>query len=135
MPAYDNVNPGLHVDSDFKDQARREKEQLVEKLEGVAPLQPRADDDENAAAAAGEIPPPSFEIIVEQLMVPALMAMGLIETPDGKKTRDMNIAKFYIDTLAILETKTRGNLTDTEKQMLEMALYEARMQFVNANKQ
>ena len=124
MSNFDNVNPGMHVDNDFKDQARREKDQLAGKLENAA-----STDDETP-----EMPKPSFELIIQQMAVPALMAMGVIESPDGQNNRDLDVAKLYIDTLGILEQKTKGNLTPDEKQMLDMALYEVRMQFVNANK-
>ncbi len=124
MPTFDNVNPGMNIDNEFKDQARREKEQLAGKIDG-----PPAEGDE-----ATELPKPSFEMMIQQLAVPALMAMGVIEAPDGQKTRDLDMAKFYIDTMGILEQKTKGNLTTEEKQMLDMALYEVRMQFVNASK-
>ena len=35
-----------------------------------------------------------------------------------------------IDILALLEEKTRGNLTAEERQLLEQLLYELRMRFV-----
>lgn len=124
MPQFDNVNPGLNVDNDFKDQARREKEQLAGSMKESA----------SADAESHELPKPSFELIIQQMAVPALMAMGIIESPDGQRNRDLDVAKMYIDTLGILEQKTKGNLTSEEKQMLEMALYEVRMQFVNASK-
>lgn len=124
MPTFDNVNPGMNIDNEFKDQARKEKEQLAGEIDGSA-----AEGDE-----ATELPKPSFEMMIQQLAVPALMAMGVIEAPDGQKTRDLDMAKFYIDTMGILEQKTKGNLTTEEKQMLDMALYEVRMQFVNASK-
>ena len=37
-----------------------------------------------------------------------------------------------IDILALLEEKTRGNLTAEERQLLEMVLYELRLRFVEA---
>lgn len=124
MSKFDNVNPGMNVDNDFKEQARKEKDQLAGKMENAA----SADDE------TPEIPKPSFELIIQQMAVPALMAMGIIESPDGQRNRDLDVAKLYIDTLGILEQKTKGNLTADEKQMLDMALYEVRMQFVNASK-
>ena len=40
------------------------------------------------------------------------------------------MAKHHIDTLAVLEEKTSGNLTDEEKKLLDNALYEVRMRYV-----
>jgi uncharacterized protein DUF1844 len=38
-----------------------------------------------------------------------------------------------IEILALLDEKTRGNLTAEERQMLEQVLYELRMRFVEAS--
>ena len=38
-----------------------------------------------------------------------------------------------IDILALLEEKTRGNLTAEERQLLEQVLYELRMRFVEVS--
>jgi hypothetical protein len=40
-----------------------------------------------------------------------------------------------IDILALLEEKTRGNLTAEERQLLETILYELRLRFVEAQGQ
>ena len=40
-----------------------------------------------------------------------------------------------IDILALLEEKTRGNLTAEERQLLEQILYELRLRYVEASKQ
>ena len=38
-----------------------------------------------------------------------------------------------IEILALLEEKTRGNLTAEERQLLEQLLYELRMRYVEAS--
>ena len=40
-----------------------------------------------------------------------------------------------IDILALLEEKTRGNLTADERELLETVLYELRLRFVEAQAQ
>jgi hypothetical protein len=45
------------------------------------------------------------------------------------------MAKHQIDILGILEDKTKGNLTDEEKHLLDAALYETRMRYVNVASQ
>ena len=45
------------------------------------------------------------------------------------------MAKHHIDTLAVLEEKTKNNLTPEEQRMLDGALYEARMRYVNVASQ
>ncbi len=48
---------------------------------------------------------------------------------------DLVAAGQMIDILALLEEKTRGNLTPDEKQLLETVLYELRLRFIDAQGQ
>ena len=41
----------------------------------------------------------------------------------------------HIDTLAVLEEKTANNLSPEEKRLLDSALYETRMRYVNVASQ
>ena len=45
---------------------------------------------------------------------------------------DLDGASQIIEILALLDQKTRGNLTAEERQVLEQVLYELRMRFVEA---
>ncbi|MEK7821872.1 MAG: DUF1844 domain-containing protein, partial [Planctomycetota bacterium] len=62
-----------------------------------------------------------------------LVALGEIENPMTRK-REKNLAqaKFTIDTLGVIEEKTRGNLTPEEQRYLEGVLYDLKMSFVNS---
>ena len=66
----------------------------------------------------------------------ALFHMGLVEDPETRKPAEKNLvlARQTIDTLEMLEQKTRGNLEKDEAQLLENLLYELRMRFVEAGK-
>lgn len=125
--------PRIHVDSDWKKQAQAEKERLAKEIEsGPAPSAAG-----QAAAGAGEesaLPPASFETLVQTLATQA--AIFLSEQPDpetGRPVRHLDLAKHNIDLLRILEEKTKGNLTDAEKRLLETVLYELLMAYVNAS--
>src|SRR5690349_10822907 len=48
---------------------------------------------------------------------------------------DLEAAGQMIDILALLEEKTRGNLTAEERQLLETILYELRLRFIEAQGQ
>jgi Domain of unknown function (DUF1844) len=48
---------------------------------------------------------------------------------------DLMAAGQMIDILAVLEEKTRGNLTADEKDLLQTVLYELRLRFVEAQTQ
>ena len=73
-------------------------------------------------------------MIVEQFAAQALMAMGAIPQPGGQKKVDVGLARFFIDSLAVLEDKTKGNLTAGEERTLLTALTDLRMTYVNVFK-
>lgn len=47
---------------------------------------------------------------------------------------NLQAAQQIIEILALLEEKTRGNLTPEERQVLEQLVYELRMRYVEAEK-
>ncbi len=80
--------------------------------------------------AVGAQPPVTFEHLVQQFYVSAMIQMGA-GTQEGQRPRvDILGARTTIDLLAILAEKTRGNLTDSEGKMLETVLFETRMAFL-----
>jgi hypothetical protein len=48
---------------------------------------------------------------------------------------NLDMAKHQLDTLGVLEEKTRNNLSEEEQRSLDSALYEARMRYVNVASQ
>ncbi len=72
----------------------------------------------------------TFEKLVASLYMTALMQLGLMHEEGRRPVADLIGARQTIDTLALLEEKTRGNLTETERNLLEHSLYELRMAFV-----
>jgi hypothetical protein len=79
---------------------------------------------------AGAQPPVTMEHLIQQLYLSAMIQMGA-GTADGQRPRvDILGAKQTIDLLAILQEKTKGNLSDTEDRMLDTVLFEARMAFL-----
>lgn len=78
----------------------------------------------------GKQPPVSFEHLVQQFYVSAMIQMGA-GTQEGQRPRvDILGARTTIDLLAILAEKTRGNLTEAEDRMLQSVLFEVRMAFL-----
>jgi hypothetical protein len=88
-----------------------------------------------AAAKAGQarqLPPASFATHVNSVVTQTFMALGGMEDPRTKRRYvDLDLAKYHIDTLAVIEQKTKGNLTEDEKRLLDQGLYECRMQYVH----
>jgi len=56
----------------------------------------------------------------------------LADPHSGAKNKDLILAKHAIDTLGMLQEKTKGNLSDDEKKTLENILYDSRLRYVNA---
>jgi hypothetical protein len=61
------------------------------------------------------------------------MAMGLFRPPDSIVDKNLDLARHFIDTLAILQDKTRGNLSLEEQRLLDNSLTELRFRFVQAS--
>ena len=72
-----------------------------------------------------------FASMVMMFSSQAIMAMGKVQNPmTGRIDRDLNAAQFMIDLLAMLEERTRGNLTEAESNMLGTTLRDLRLNYV-----
>lgn len=72
----------------------------------------------------------TFERLVASLYMTAMLQLGLM-APEGEQPRaDILGARSTIDTLGILNEKTKGNLTPAEQTILQQSLFELRMAFV-----
>jgi len=78
----------------------------------------------------------SFAAFVLSLAHTAAVHFGDIPDPVSGQQSEVNLAaaQQMIDILALLEEKTRGNLTAEERQLLDQILYELRLRFVEASK-
>jgi hypothetical protein len=149
--------PGLHIDNDWKRQAQEEKKRLIEEEAKKAkapsvPASPAAATLSSGPSAsttakpgaAGpargrgerELPPAGFGALVQSILTQILYYLGDLSTRGGGEGQlNFDMAKYQLDMLNSLEDKTRGNLNDDEKQLLDTALYETRMRFVNVASQ
>ena len=140
--APDADEPKIIVDDDWKQQAQAEKQKLAEQAKTAetaetAPVesQPQPADgqapDQDAEGQERQLPPPSFTTLVSSLATQAMMALGGFKDPNSDKVMvDLDLAKYHIDTLKVLEAKTKGNLDEEEKKLLEEASYQVQMLFV-----
>ena len=118
------------VDEDWKQQAQKEKETLAaqEKPEKEEAETQQADEEK---AHRGPLPPGNFAALVSMLVTQALFALGVLKVQGQEdKEPDLEMAKYNIDMLETLEEKTRGNLTEEEKNVLENTLNQVRMAYV-----
>lgn len=82
-----------------------------------------------AEGAAGE--PVTFSTFVLGLSTQALLHLGEIPNPVTRALEtDLDAARQLIDILGILAEKTRNNLEPGEQSLLESALYDLRMRYV-----
>jgi hypothetical protein len=84
--------------------------------------------------AMGAQPPVTFEHLVQQVYLTAMLQLGA-GVPEGEPARvDIVGARASIDMLGILAEKTKGNLTPQEDSSLQAVLYDARMAFLELSK-
>ncbi len=74
-----------------------------------------------------------FARLVQQQAALAAMLLGHEPHPEtGQTVTDLDSAQLFIDQLAMLETKTKGNLTEPEAKMLRQTIVNLRLAFVDA---
>jgi len=113
------------IDEDWKQQAQKEKEILAAQEEA------EKEKTQEESKARGPLPKGNFAALVSMLVTQALFALGVLEVRGQEKREpDLEMAKYNIDMLATLEEKTKGNLTEEEKRVLENTLNEVRMAYV-----
>lgn len=85
------------------------------------------------AGASGPLPRVDFSGFILSLYSSGLVQLGKVEDPlTGKKSKNFELAKATVDMIAMLEEKTKGNLTEDEKNLLKALLSEIRIAFVEA---
>ena len=80
--------------------------------------------------------PVSFSAFVVSLATTAAVHFGDVADPSlgQKPAPNFEAAGHAIEMLALLEEKTKGNLTDEEERFLKQVLYELRLRYVEAKK-
>lgn len=77
----------------------------------------------------------SFSTLALSIASSAMMSLGYAPNPNtGETETDLNMAKFNIDLLQLLEEKTKNNLTEEEDKFLKQILSDLRMRYVEKNK-
>jgi hypothetical protein len=74
--------------------------------------------------------PVVFDHLVQSMYMTAMMSLGAGTQPGEKPRIDLMGARQTIDLLGVLADKTKGNLTANEQRLLESALFELRMMFL-----
>lgn len=74
-----------------------------------------------------------FSTFVLSLGSTAMVNLGQVPPPGATEpVKDLPAAKQMIDIIGILQEKTRGNLTESEQQLIDSLLYDLRVKWVDA---
>jgi hypothetical protein len=89
-----------------------------------------------AARARGgpDLPAIDFTTLVLSLSHSALVHLGDAPDPGGDVAISLPMARQSIDLIAMLQDKTRGNLSGEEERTLAQALFDLRMRYVEVTK-
>jgi hypothetical protein len=114
----------IHIDEDWKAQVEAERQALEaqEKLE--------QDRDERPP-----LPTANLTGLVSSFVTQAWLALGRIPDPSGEERGiDLDMARYAIDMIEVLKTKTAGNVDEHEEQLFRTALDELRLTYLDAAK-
>ncbi len=76
--------------------------------------------------------PIDFSSFVISLSSSVLISLGEIPNPETQETSvDVCFAKQTIQILEMLEEKTRGNLSDGERELIDQILFDLRFKYVS----
>lgn len=81
------------------------------------------------------LPPVTFENFIFGLYNTVLFHLGFRDPESGKIIRNLPLARHSIDTLGMIQEKTKGNLSAPEGNLLDNLLYELRMNYLRTAKQ
>ena len=128
----------VHDKRRFTDEGEVREEQVAEEAAASEPdtevepetaAQPPRESEERRE----ELPSINFSTFIISLSTQALMHLGEIGHPvTGEVEKDVAVAKQTIDIIGMLGEKARGNLDETEEQLVKEVLYNLRMKYVEA---
>jgi hypothetical protein len=93
---------------------------------------PESEEELDEEEIEGANDPASLVNFLMSIASNAASALGMMEHPvTHRREVDLQLGKHWIDVLGMLQSKTKGNLTKQEDQMLEGLLSDLRMQYVS----
>jgi hypothetical protein len=84
------------------------------------------------------LPPPDFDFLVYSLRLQTELNLGLLPFGDPGEEQtppDLELARHNIDLLAMLQEKTKGNLSAEEQRALDNSVAELRFRFVQVEEE
>lgn len=106
-------------------------EQSAEAMRAYNATVERLDTAMRATNPGGEhMPQMTFERLIQSLYTQALLLLGGVAEPGETPRVDILGSRQTIDMISVLSEKTKGNLSDSESNLLESALFDLRMGFL-----
>lgn len=103
------------IDQDWKNQVNKEKQEAKTKNQAYHET--------------------TFTIFLSSMGMQAMIALGKLENPiTGKTETNHGQARFLIDTMEMIQVKTKGNLTPEEDKSFNEYLFNLRMFYIEAKK-
>ncbi len=95
------------------------------------PLKQEPKDEPLKQEPQAPLPEINFATFIFSLNASAMLHLGVMEDPaTGKKVKNLPVGKQTIDILAMIEEKTKGNLSKEEENLLKNILYDLRIIYV-----
>ena len=130
----------VHPDLNEPDALATDDEEIIPEPTAAESAQQRQDyhasarrlDDMFLKANPGQpaVPAMNFDRLVQSLYMTAAVQMGAGSAPNEQPRIDILGARQSIDMLSVLDEKTKGNLSDQERRLLQNALFDLRMSFL-----
>jgi hypothetical protein len=130
----------VHAGLDEPDALATDEEESIPEPTAAESAQQRQDyhasarrlDDMFHKANPGQPPVPAmnFDRLVQSLYMTAAVQMGAGSAPNEQPRIDILGARQSIDMLSVLDEKTKGNLSEQERRLLQNALFDLRMSFL-----
>jgi hypothetical protein len=127
---------GENEEFTVRDRRRADADPAQEKPsgEGTTEQTPAGTGARNSGAEQASLPDVDFATFILSLATSAQISLGAIPHPETNETSThIPAAKQIIDVIAMLQEKTKGNLTRDEQTLIEQVLFNLRMHFVRVS--
>ena len=130
--------PEITADEEWKQRVKAEDAALDQQRQEEAAEKDSGESDHGSEAKdpdpridPKQIPPADFSILVGMFSTQAMVALGMISDPaTGKADPQLELARYFIDLLGVVDEKTKGNLELNEQSLLESTLHQLRMAYL-----
>ena len=124
--------PKIIVDEDWKTKVEQERIQQESKPVLATEETKSTAEHEEFLKDPQHLPPADFQALLQMLVSEAMVSLGVWPHPADNKPHFLpNLAKHFVDLIAVLEQKTRGNLSPDEAKAIEQVLHQLRMTYVS----